>query len=136
MGQITSLFVRKVVEEVEDSLDKEALLRSVGIEPDSPVDPSQMVAAAVLGTAWFNGVDRWLVLAAAATYLIGVQLPKIAINVPLNNQLQRQDVDAMTELSLREVRTEFEPRWIRWNAIRTIFAILTSALLIGLEFKI
>ena len=46
MGQITSLFVRKVVGEVEGNLDKDALLRSVGIEPDSPFDPSQMVPAA------------------------------------------------------------------------------------------
>ena len=46
MGQITSLFVRKVVGVVEVSIDKDALLRSVGIEPDSPVDPSQMVSDA------------------------------------------------------------------------------------------
>ncbi|PSR18002.1 AraC family transcriptional regulator [filamentous cyanobacterium CCP3] len=46
MGQITSLFVRKVVGEVEADLDQDALLRSVGIQPDSPVDPSQMVSDA------------------------------------------------------------------------------------------
>ena len=44
MGQITSLFVRKVVSIVEDKIDKAALLRSVGIEPDSPVDPSHMIS--------------------------------------------------------------------------------------------
>ena len=43
MGQITSLFVRKVVGEVEDGIDKDALLRSVGIEPDSPINPAQML---------------------------------------------------------------------------------------------
>lgn len=46
MGQITSLFVRKVVEAVEEGIDKNALLRSIGIEPNSPVDPSQMVSDA------------------------------------------------------------------------------------------
>lgn len=46
MGQITSLFVRKVVGIVEAGIDKDALLRSVGIEPDSPVDPSLMVSDA------------------------------------------------------------------------------------------
>ena len=46
MGQITSLFVRKVVGEVEAGIDKDALLQSLGIEPDSPVDPSHMVSAA------------------------------------------------------------------------------------------
>ncbi len=44
MGQITSLFVRKVVDQVDRSLDKRALLASVGIDLDSPVDPSQMVS--------------------------------------------------------------------------------------------
>lgn len=45
MGKITSLFVRKVAGETLDSVDRDALLRSVGIEPGSPVDPSHMVPA-------------------------------------------------------------------------------------------
>ncbi len=44
MGQITSLFVHKVVRQVDDGLDKRALLESVGVDPDSPVDPKLMVA--------------------------------------------------------------------------------------------
>ena len=67
MGQVTSLFVRKVVHELDESVDKEALLRSVGIEPESPVDPSQMVpdtdyyafferCAALID--WFSRVSR------------------------------------------------------------------------------
>ncbi|AMA10781.1 AraC family transcriptional regulator [Picosynechococcus sp. PCC 73109] len=44
MGQITSLFVRKVVGVVEDALDKDDLLKSLGIDPDSAADPSQMVS--------------------------------------------------------------------------------------------
>ncbi|MDA0748427.1 MAG: helix-turn-helix domain-containing protein [bacterium] len=44
MGQITSLFVRKVIREVDPTVDKDSLLRSVGIEPDSPIDPSHMVS--------------------------------------------------------------------------------------------
>ena len=43
MGQITSLFVRKVINEADDSVDKDALLHSIGIAPDSPIDPSHMV---------------------------------------------------------------------------------------------
>jgi len=45
MGQISSLFIRKVVNEVDTDVDKRALLRSFGIEPDSPVDASHMVPA-------------------------------------------------------------------------------------------
>jgi AraC-like DNA-binding protein len=43
MGQITSLFVHKVIRQFSDDLDKDALLTSVGIDPDGKVDPSLMV---------------------------------------------------------------------------------------------
>lgn len=45
MGWITSLFVRKVVRQVDERLDHAALLRSVGIDLEETVDPKQMVAA-------------------------------------------------------------------------------------------
>ena len=44
MGQITSLFVRKVAGVADETVDRSALLRSVGIDPDGPVDPAQMVS--------------------------------------------------------------------------------------------
>ena len=43
MGQISSLFVRKVAGEADGRIDQAALLRSVGIDPESPVDPKLMV---------------------------------------------------------------------------------------------
>lgn len=46
MGQVTSLFLRKVIKVLEATIDKDALLRSVGIEPGAAFDPSQMVPAA------------------------------------------------------------------------------------------
>ena len=45
MGQITSLFVHKVIAQADEGLDKRALLDSVGVDPDAPVDPKFMVAA-------------------------------------------------------------------------------------------
>lgn len=95
-----------------------------------------LVTAALLGVVWLEGVDRLLIVIAVATYLLGVQLPTATINVPLNNQLQMQDLDTMTELVLREARMKFEPRWIRWNSIRTVFSILTTVLLIILVFEL
>lgn len=44
MGHITSLFVRKVISVVDDTVDKDGLLRSVEIDPKSPIDPSHMVS--------------------------------------------------------------------------------------------
>ena len=95
-----------------------------------------LVTAALAGIFQFDGIDRLLIGIAAAIYLLGVQLPTFTINVPLNNQLQMQKLDVMTDLALREARVNFESRWIQWNSIRTIFAILTSALLISLKFEL
>jgi uncharacterized membrane protein len=39
-------------------------------------------------------------------------------------------VDAMDEKARQEARERFEPRWNRWNVIRTAVASLASALLL------
>ncbi len=43
MGRVTSLFARKVVEEVEGPADKDALLGTLGLERGGPVDPAHMI---------------------------------------------------------------------------------------------
>ena len=43
MGQITSLFAWKVVRQVSEGIDRGELLRSVGVDPEAPVDPKLMV---------------------------------------------------------------------------------------------
>ena len=43
MGRITSLFARKVAAQVEDRGEEEALLRTVGLDRDGPVDPKHMI---------------------------------------------------------------------------------------------
>jgi len=44
VGQIRSLFIHKVIRQADEKLDRRALLESVGVDPDSPVDPKIMVA--------------------------------------------------------------------------------------------
>jgi AraC-like DNA-binding protein len=44
VGQITSLFVHKVIAQADASLDKRALLESAGVDPDVPIDPKIMVS--------------------------------------------------------------------------------------------
>jgi uncharacterized membrane protein len=95
-----------------------------------------LVFSALLGIWQLDGADRWGILFAAALYLLGVQWPTAAINIPLNHQLQAQDLDTLTEPLLHQARNNFEPRWIRWNSIRTVFATLTSALLIVLLLRL
>ena len=89
-----------------------------------------LITSAVLGIGQLDGTGRLLIISATLVYLFGVQLPTVAINVPLNNKLQTLDVDGMNEPAQKAARDDFEPRWNRWNAIRSFLASLASALLI------
>ena len=93
-----------------------------------------LLIAAVLGFGQLDTAGRLLIISATLIYLLGVQLPTITINIPLNNELQTLDVDVMDETSNSAARQAFEPRWNRWNSIRTALASLASALLIVLLF--
>lgn len=89
-----------------------------------------LVAATALGIGQLEGIARLLIGIAAIVYIIGVQLPTVAINVPLNNRVQTLDVDTLDETAQRAERQRFEPRWNRWNVTRTAFASLASILLL------
>ena len=89
-----------------------------------------VISAAVLGLWALEGTDRVLLIGAAAIYVLWVQLPTALINVPLNNALQKLDPGTMSETTRKRARNDFEPRWSRWNGIRTAWACLTSILLL------
>lgn len=95
-----------------------------------------LLVSTVLGIWQLEGLDRILLVVACAIYLFGVHLPTVTINIPLNNHLQSQDLDTMTEPALLETKTSFESRWLRWNAIRTVLAILTTTLLLVLLIRL
>jgi uncharacterized membrane protein len=94
-----------------------------------------LVAAALLGLGALSGADRSALVLAALVYLFGVQLPTMAINIPLNNRLQRLDPGSMDGAARSRARDEFEPRWNRWNAIRTVCASLVTILLLLLLLR-
>ena len=56
-----------------------------------------LLAAAALGFGQLEGTGRLLIIAAALFYLLGVQLPTVTINIPLNNTVQALDIDAMDD---------------------------------------
>jgi uncharacterized membrane protein len=90
------------------------------------------IATATCGLWTLGAVDRVVAIVAVLEYLFGVQLPTIAVNIPLNNQLQKVDSGALDDSARRQVRTRFEVRWNRWNRVRTAFACITSLLLLFL----
>lgn len=98
-----------------------------------------IVAILATGTAGLfrlHGGDRWLLTVAALVYLCGVQLPTISRNIPLNNQLQTLDLEAMDTPELATARQAFEAPWNRWNLLRTALATLTSVLLMVVVLRL
>ena len=91
-----------------------------------------VLAAPYLGAPVLVGLERAFLLAAGGIYIVGVILPTGTVNVPLNNQLQRIEVDAVAPAQLTVARRAFEARWNRWNRIRTALACLSAALMTGL----
>ena len=94
-----------------------------------------LTAVSVLGLWVLGGADRPLLIAAALLYLLCVQLPTATINIPLNTELQKLDSRTISETMRKRARDGFEPRWNRWNAIRTACARLTSILLLILILR-
>ena len=82
-----------------------------------------------MGIPQLEGIELLLLITSGALYLLGVQLPTIVNNIPLNNQLQTINVDELDASAAQQARMEFEPRWNRWNNFRTIIACGASVLL-------
>ena len=93
-----------------------------------------LIASTVLGLGQLDGIERLLLIFASLTYLLGVQLPTVTINVPLNSKLQTLDADTLDEAGQKKARENFEPLWNRWNSIRSALSSLASSLLIILLF--
>ena len=95
-----------------------------------------VIILAILSIFQLDGSNRWLAIGCSVVYLLGVQLPTITINIPLNNQLQSLDLDAVSEADLHKVRKTFEPPWVRWNSIRTVVATMATLGFIILALRI
>ena len=79
-----------------------------------------LAAAAIVGFVTGGGLGAWLYAAAAVVYQVGVIFVTGGVNVPLNNALAK-DSD----------RRAFEARWVRWNTVRTLSAIVAFAVAIA-----
>ena len=70
--------------------------------------------------------DAWIIFVVGLIYLLGVQGITISIHLPLNNHIQKIDINDMNNQSLNEERTNFEMRWNYFNKIRTFIAFAAS----------
>jgi len=94
------------------------------------------IAAVVVGFGQLDVIGRAIIVGATAVYLLGVQLPTMTVNVPLNNALQSVDVDALSPAELQTARESFERRWNRWNVLRTILSMAAVAAWIVLLLRV
>ena len=85
-----------------------------------------VVATMILGFIELHGIERWTVIAIGFVYLLGVQGITIRVHLPLNNRLQRLEIDEMDPESLSKERNKFETRWNYFNNIRTMIAFVVS----------
>jgi len=70
--------------------------------------------------------EAWIIIVVGLIYLLGVQGITISIHLPLNNHIQKIDINNINNQSLNEERTKFEMRWNYCNKIRTFIAFSTS----------
>ena len=70
--------------------------------------------------------EAWIIFVVGLIYLLGVHGITISIHLPLNNHIQKIDINDMNNQSLNEERTNFEMRWNYFNKIRTFIAFAAS----------
>ena len=74
--------------------------------------------------------ESWLIIVVGAAYLLGVQGITVAIHIPLNNHIQKLNIEELNDKTLAYERKNFETKWNFFNKIRTFVAISASSLLL------
>jgi uncharacterized membrane protein len=77
-----------------------------------------------------HNTSFWLFLIASILFFVGIGLVTIFGNVPLNEVLDKSNLEALSKVELQELRNKFEQPWNRWHIIRTLSSISAFVLLI------
>lgn len=72
----------------------------------------------------------WYFLAAAIVYIIGVFGVTMGANVPLNEALDKFNIEAATPDQITLQRSLFEQKWNMFNTVRTVANIVSALLAI------
>lgn len=89
-----------------------------------------LLAVSGVGIATGAGVVPLLLGTATVLYLVGVQAPTLLVNVPLNNRLQAEDLDAAPQDVVDDLRAAYDGRWTRWNQLRSVAGLIVVLLLL------
>lgn len=72
----------------------------------------------------------WLLLAASVCYIAGTFGVTVVGNVPMNELLDKFDLQSATPEAISTMRAQFEGRWNNLNMIRTLSSVLAVILVI------
>jgi len=84
----------------------------------------------LISIAYVGLSETWLIVLVAMIYLLGVQGITILIHLPLNNQIQKLNLEKLKDENLRNERLNFENKWNFFNNIRTTIAFFVSLTLL------
>ena len=74
--------------------------------------------------------ESWIIIMVGAAHLAGVQGITVAIHIPLNNHIQKLNIEELNDKTLADERLKFETKWNFFNKIRTGIAISVSILML------
>ena len=72
----------------------------------------------------------WIIIAAAILYIGGLVIVTIIGNVPLNEILDKVDLNQASPEELKNLRNQFEGKWNQFHLIRTITTSISFMLLL------
>ena len=84
----------------------------------------------LISIAYVGLAETWLIVLVALIYLLGVQGITILIHLPLNNQIQKLNLEKLKDENLKNERLNFETKWNFFNNIRTTIAFFVSLTLL------
>ena len=77
-----------------------------------------------------SNIIFWLFLIAAIFFFIGIGLITVFGNVPLNEILDKSNLESLSKIELQILRNKFEQPWNRLHTLRTVSSITSFLLLI------
>lgn len=84
----------------------------------------------LISIAYLGLSETWLIVLVALIYLLGVQGITILIHLPLNNQIQKLNLEKLKDENLKNEHLNFETKWNFFNNIRTTIAFFVSLTLL------
>lgn len=85
-----------------------------------------VLSAALISILTLGLSDAWLILLNGLVYIIGVQGITAVVHLPLNNRIQKLNLDELNFEALHKERLNFEKKWNLFNIIRTIIAFFVT----------